>query len=268
MSETNEQTVETTKVPSLLDELDDEQTPVAEPAPAADVETFTEELEALKKRLQTPPPVNVALPSDPDDPMWEQVYEKLGRPKAPEGYTFETPEGFELDDVDSDIINKVKQQAFATGVTERQFSTLMQTFLAEQKAVLESEAVRADQERVSQEQKRAEALSALDKQVVRDASKVFKAVADEGLRKAFEANPSLQTPEVYTLLAKVAQHLEPSSIPGLLEPPRPQVNEQQVQKQLNDVSLRMYSENNPNKKVQLQKQYGQLLQTIAQLRMT
>jgi hypothetical protein len=255
------------KPPSLLDETPEEETPAPETQEPTQ-EALSAELEELRKRLTTPPPTVLNIPADPADPAWEQVYEKLGRPKAPEGYTFETPEGFALDDTDTEIISKLKQQAFASGVTEKQFSALMQTFLSEQKAVLEAEAVTLDQVRVQQEQARIDALNALDKQVVKDASKVFKAVADEGLRKAFEANPTLQTPEVYQLLAKVAQHLEPSSIPGLLEPPRPRVDEAQLNKRIQDITMKMYAETNPRVKTQLQKEYGQLLVTLSQIRST
>jgi hypothetical protein len=81
------------------------------------------------------------LPKDPDAPEWADVWAKLGRPEAPDGYKIEGEHGLTEDQVAA-----FRAQAHAMGLPQRQAEGMVQFYAQQQQAArtaLQTQAVSA-----------------------------------------------------------------------------------------------------------------------------
>lgn len=83
-------------------------------------------VDALKsyKQLETmvgvPPELRINLPKDPKAPgAMDPIYNKLGRPEKPEGYSFE----LEPENADAELADWARKQFHAAGLTQEQAAT-------------------------------------------------------------------------------------------------------------------------------------------------
>ena len=77
-------------------------------------------------------PEKLPLPKDEKDPLWDTVYDRLGRPKDPSGYklpTVDLPKGFEFSKEGTDEFLK---QAHALGLNDRQVAGLYSFYASTQ----------------------------------------------------------------------------------------------------------------------------------------
>lgn len=70
----------------------------------------------------------LAIPKEEDSELWNDVWNRLGRPEEPDGYELDTDR---LEDslMDDEALSKVKEVAHEKGVTNDQFQTLVNTYL-------------------------------------------------------------------------------------------------------------------------------------------
>lgn len=68
----------------------------------------------------------IAIPKDPQDPAWSEVYTKLGRPESPEGYELKRPEGYpEGLDFNDDYAQAMSKAAYEAGISKSQLEKLV-----------------------------------------------------------------------------------------------------------------------------------------------
>ena len=60
----------------------------------------------------------IPMPKDESDPLWEDVYRRLGRPETPDAYEFERPEG--LPGYDEGAEKAFREQAHKLGLSAKQ----------------------------------------------------------------------------------------------------------------------------------------------------
>ena len=65
------------------------------------------------------------IPAEDDADGWSKVWNKLGRPETPDGYTtkFKAPEGLEISE---DLLNQFKQYAYQKGMSDAMFNDVVQ----------------------------------------------------------------------------------------------------------------------------------------------
>jgi hypothetical protein len=75
----------------------------------------------------------VVIPDSDDPEEWGKVYQKLGRPEAPNGYEFNHIDANKLDDESKSVLDFVKESAFKHGLSRKQ----LQGFVSEYDAKME-----------------------------------------------------------------------------------------------------------------------------------
>lgn len=68
----------------------------------------------------------IPMPKDESDPLWEDVYKRLGRPDTPDSYEFVKPEG--LPDYDEASEKAFKEQAHKLGLSAKQAKGLFEWY--------------------------------------------------------------------------------------------------------------------------------------------
>lgn len=189
----------TTNAPSLEEALN------SAPATAPDSSAET----------QAKPGFTFEVPTDLEgfDPL--PIYDRLGRPKTPDEYSFDMPADFTPDDA---ALKMVREKAHELGITANQLKGIMEPYLAYE-AQQVSEFAKADQQ--ARMEKDAERQIALQKmfgdntsEAVSNVAGVLKQFGNNDIIEAFKSNPELQNPHVYSLLNNVAKVMQPPSLPG------------------------------------------------------
>ena len=76
------------------------------------------------------------LPTSDDDPIWDEVYTRLGRPDTPDKYEIAMPEDYPKEMVDEEFLGSFRQWVHKAGLSPRQVKSLANDYLEYQAGYL------------------------------------------------------------------------------------------------------------------------------------
>lgn len=152
---------------------------------------------------------HLVLPSDDNPELWNNVWNELGRPENPDGYTLDGIEDAGLDD---ELVSKWKQYAHGQGYTQKQMESAVQFQLD-----IISEANKIENERV--ESIKTELTKKYGGEVgFKNKMIEARSMADElGIYKTLEAKGIASDPEIIQMLVNMKER----TAEGVITPPTP-----------------------------------------------
>lgn len=110
-----------------------------------DSESLAVAYQNLEKVRGVPAERLLTLPEKADDPAWNDVHARLGRPEKPDGYTFEVPEG-----ASPDFAKAAQAEFHKLGLTKAQGESLAKWWNESAKGATEAEKANATANRTQQ----------------------------------------------------------------------------------------------------------------------
>lgn len=150
----------------------------------------------------------IPMPKDETDPMWEDVYRRLGRPDTPDAYEFTRPEG--LPDYDEAAEKAFREQAHKLGLSAKQARGLFDWYHSV-----------AGEKFQGMAKAREEWVSALKaewgpsfSENVEAARRALRFHGDEGVMQVLESTGLGDHPAIVKMMAKIGKGLKEDGLRG------------------------------------------------------
>lgn len=162
---------------------------------------------------------------DADPTEWSAFYNAIGRPEDPNSYTWEPPEGIE---VENDRLSDTKSKLHGLGLTESQFQGVMNMYADELKGMNDSMQEQADEMKKEAIQQTRDTLAEEWGSQTNERIEDAKRAADRfGISEWLDQSGAIANPNVIRMLATVEQGMaeDPTKVPTASPDPSDRVEQ-------------------------------------------